>query len=135
MNSDVFYAMVKLVSGEEVLAKVCAFIENDEVLIVLDNPIIVQFIQLSKNSFPFVKIVPWITLTDSKTHIIRRDNVITMTEIKEDALIKIHKRYVNDASFEEPHLKPNTSQVIKIDDARKSLEELFNQKESHNNLE
>ena len=46
MTKDIFYAILKLVSGEEIISKVCAFIENEEILIVLDHPITVNMMRV-----------------------------------------------------------------------------------------
>jgi hypothetical protein len=78
---------------------------------------------------PLVKVQPWITLSDETIYIIRRDKVITMTEIKDESLVKIHKNYenklnsVNNTQFEfEP--------VMNIEKARKSFEELYSSKDT-----
>lgn len=137
MTSELFYAVIKLVSGEEVMARVCSFIENNEILLVLDNPILVYFSSSLKNGAPLVRVTPWMTLTKNSTLIIRRDSVITMTEIKDESLIKIHERYVNETSYDDSTgMHSNRgNQVIKLDDARKKLEELFKIEETHNSLE
>lgn len=139
MTSDLFYAILKLVSGEELLAKVCAFIENDEVLVVLDNPITVNFINNPKTKNPMVKVNPWISLTTETTHIINRKNIITMTEVKDEQLVDIHERYVNEMTSTSNSMFGNsiksTSHVVNINDARKSLEKLYKSQESPSNFE
>lgn len=137
MTSDLFYATIKLVSGEEVLAKVCAFIENKEVLLILDNPIIVSMFKVSKNNIPLVKISPWMTLTVSSTHIIKRKDIITMSEIKDENLIRIHENYVSEileTTFPN-EISDNSNRVINIEEARKKLEVLYLSKESRSNQE
>jgi hypothetical protein len=139
MTSDLFYAILKLVSGEEILAKVCAFIENDEVLVVLDNPITVNFIVNHKSKVPMVKVNPWITLTSDTTHIIKRKDIITMTEVKDEQLVDIHERYVEEISTTSKNvfdsLTRSIGQVVNINDARKALEELYKSQESHSSFE
>ena len=38
MEED-FYAIIKLISGEEILSKVCPCDEDDRIVLILDNPI------------------------------------------------------------------------------------------------
>ena len=135
MIKDVFYAIVKLVSGEEILSKVCAFEEDDEILIVLDNPIIVNLMVNPKSKLPLVKVSPWINLSTDTTHIIRRNHVITMTEVKDENMVRIHNQYVNDLNPSSKTSNSNRGSIININDARKSLEELYNSKESHSNFD
>lgn len=136
MTSDLFYALIKLVTGEELLAKVCAFIENNEVLVVLDNPILVTLVPPFRGNAPMVKVNPWVSLSSETTHIIRRKDIVTMSEVKDKSLAEIHDRYVRqmNSDFSSSSLLSGNSQIIKIKDARKALEDLYNQ-ESHSNFE
>lgn len=133
MTTDLFYAILKLVTGEEILAKVCAFIENDEILIVMDNPILVSLINSPSTKNPIVKVYPWMALSTETTHIIRRKDIVTMTEVKDLSIVKVHERYVNQMNSKdsvEPNVKPS-SQIIHLDDARKMLEKLYKSQEPH----
>jgi hypothetical protein len=139
MTEEVFYAIVKLVTGEELLAKVCAFEENDEVLIVLDNPIIVKFITIPNQTVPLIKVEPWINLSKSTTFILKRDHIVLITEVKDESITKIHQRY----SFEEDSKNiSNHSQITSgmgyvntVENARKELEKLYQSKETYTNLD
>lgn len=137
MNSDLFYAIVKLVSGEEILAQVCSFIENDEVLIVLDHPIIVDIMMNPKHRTPLIKIIPWMHLSDEVTHIIRRKDIITMSEVKDEAIAKIHSQYVRDLN--QPLERKNKASIVgyvnNINDARKTFEKLYESDEATSNFE
>jgi hypothetical protein len=44
---DDFYASLKLISGEEVFAKVAACDENDRTLLLLHNPVLVQQVKIT----------------------------------------------------------------------------------------
>lgn len=133
MTNDIFYSLLKLVSGEELLAKVCAFIENDEVMIVLDHPVIVNMGVSQKNKAPFVKIMPWISLSTDTIHIIRRKDVITMSEVKDKNLVSIHKQYVDEVTegITLARREVKSRNIVKVDDARKLFERLYNSNESH----
>ena len=137
MTTDVFYAILKLVSGEELVAEVCAFIEDGEVLIVLDNPITVNMLQLPNMKTPFVKVDPWLPLIDNQTHIINRKSIITMNEIKDRNLVNIHQKYVqvNDKNKSHSIITPEMGYVNSIETARKSLESLYQSQDSSSKFE
>jgi hypothetical protein len=134
MNEE-FYAILKLISGEEIFSKVCAFEENDEVLLVLDNPIFVETTYVPKLGCPIAKINPWLTLTKDTTFIINRNSIITMTEVTDNMLIKMHKRYIKDQdkSSNQTNVSPNMGYISSIPDARVSLEKLYNSPTTSNN--
>ena len=137
MTNDIFYAILKLVSGEELISKVCAFIENNEVLIVLDSPIIVNIMNVPNIKTPLVKVEPWLSLSESETHIINRKYVITMNEIKDLSLIRIHQQYLHNTNKKtnQTNITPGMGYVSSIKDARISLEELYQSQDSHSKFE
>ena len=126
MNEE-FYAVIKLVSGEELFSKVCAFEENEEVLVVLDHPVFVETTFSQKLGAPIAKINPWINLTQETTFIINRDKMITMTEVKDNVLIKMHTRYIKEQnkSSNQTQISPNMGYITSIPEARVSLEKLY----------
>lgn len=126
MNEE-FYAVIKLVSGEEIFSKVCAFEENEDILLVLDHPVFVQTTFVPKLGVPVAKVNPWINLTEETTFIINRDKVMTMTEVKDSVMIKMHKRYIREQnkSSNQTKLSPNMGYVSSIAEARVSLEKLY----------
>lgn len=127
MNEE-FYAVIKLVSGEEIFSKVCGFEENDEVLVVLDNPIFIETTFIPKLNTPVVKVNPWISLTEETTFIINRNTIITINEIKDNRLIKIHKRYIKEQtkSTNKTSISSNMGYITSIPEARVALEKLYN---------
>ena len=142
MTSDIFYAVLKLVSGEEILAKVCAFIENDEVMIVLDNPILVNILIKSNSKVPMIKVVPWCPLSNETTFIINRKSIISMSEVKDLSLAQVHYQYTTDiqtASSSQitlnPKMSPNNSYVSTVEEARTTLEKIYQSNQSPKNLD
>ena len=133
MNEE-FYAVIKLVSGEEIFSKVCAFEENKEVLLVLDHPVFVETSFSQKLGVPIAKVNPWINLTDETTFIINRNTVITMTETTEPMLIKMHKRYVREQNktSNQTQISPNMGYISSIAEARVSLEKLYRSNSTSN---
>ena len=126
MNEE-FYAVLKLISGEEIFSKVCAFVEKDEVLVVLDNPIFIETTFIPKLNAPVVKVNPWISLTEETTFIIKRNMIITMNETNDSKLIKMHKRYTKEQNkiTNQSTITSNMGYISSIADARVSLEKLY----------
>ena len=111
-----FYAIIKLVSGEELFALVMPDEVNDDTVIVLQNPVIMSMIGGNQGSF--IKVKPWMELTDEDFFIIKFDKIIYITETSDKKLINIYKdskmgyiSNVNDArkKLEEDWKKPNSN--------------------------
>ena len=127
-----FIAVIKLVSGEEILASVCVDETGDEPIIIAHTPVIMKMI----NNGIYVKIKPWMELADDDMFIFRTDKIITMTEIKDQKIIKIYQRYVEEENAEEDlskllesggEVKPDKKMgyISSVEDARKILEEVW----------
>jgi hypothetical protein len=60
--------------------------------------------------------------------IIHLDKIITITEVFDNSLIKIHKKYSRERfkSSNKSEITPNMGFVSSINDARLSLEKLYN---------
>ena len=124
-----FIAVIKLVSGEEILASVCVDETGDEPIIIAHHPVTMKMI----NNGLYVKIKPWMELADDDMFVFRPDKIITMTEIKDQKVIKIYERYVEEENgdFDMNKLqvggevKPDQKMgyVSSVEDARKKLEE------------
>ncbi|NDB82784.1 MAG: hypothetical protein EB127_08595 [Alphaproteobacteria bacterium] len=126
MEED-FYAILKLVSGEEILSKVCPCDEDDRIVLILDNPITMESITIRQLGISTIKVSPWIKFADDSMFVMDMEKVITMTEITDEDLIKMHQKFVR-----ERNKKSNKSQLTSkmgylssIADARISLEKLY----------
>tara|TARA_B000000557_G_scaffold226512_1_gene196993 strand:+ start:294 stop:698 length:405 start_codon:yes stop_codon:yes gene_type:complete len=126
---DEFYAIIKLVSGEEIFSLVLIDNFQDEnTIIALQKPVVMW-----SNTTPngtFIKVKPWIELTDEDIFMIHLDKVITMTESKDKKLINLYNHYINEdmnLSKESGIIKPNYEMgyISTVDEARKKLEEVF----------
>ncbi len=78
-----FYATLKLVSGEEVVAKVCYLPDEDKLM--LDRPLAVETAKQKKGHMEVTgfALKEWISATFDEMFIIKRDHVLTMTELDE----------------------------------------------------
>ena len=124
-----FHSIIKLISGEEILALVCVDENDGDPVITLKHPIIMKMIANSRGMY--IKVKPWVELADEETFVIKGDRVLTMTETKNKKLIALYNNYLNEEEGEIPNLtgqvKPSQEMgyLASVDDSRKKLEELF----------
>ena len=133
---DDFYASLKLISGEEVFAKVAACDENDRTLLLLHNPVLVQQVKLpGANITAGYKVEPWMKTNEEDMFVLDMKNILTMVECNDIEMIAIHQRYVEESSQEgnRSHIDRRMGYISSVKDAKKMLEQLYNkdiQKES-----
>jgi|TARA_Y100000813_G_C24063115_1_gene304972 hypothetical protein len=134
---DEFYAIIKLVSGEEIFSMVCTDTNEEDTILLLHHPVIMNMIQSSKGSF--IKVTPWMEMTDDDMFAVKLDKIITMTETNDKKLIQVYKHYIDDVDSEKDSMtldmyksggKVNISNkmgyISSVEEARDSLEKIFN---------
>ena len=130
--SDKFLAVVKLKTGEEVIAKVEFAPELD--VISLECPAMVGETSFSrKPGVSIIKIEPWIKTGRERTYIVEMSNIITTCEVNDKDVIKAYNKFVNAYYETEPLMKKPKPKMTKemgyisnVKDARTSLENIFN---------
>jgi len=127
MNEE-FYAVIKLVSGEEIFSIVCPCEEDDRTLLILEDPIKIEKFLIKKYNLPIAKITPWIKLSDDSMFILNMDKVITITESKDKNIINAHKKYVKEKNKQnnKSEFTSNMGYVSSVSEARDILEKIFN---------
>ena len=132
---DEFYAIIKLVSGEEVFSLIMVDDEQENPIIIMQNPIMIKMLHSPHGSF--IKIKPWMELTEEDFFMIRLDKVLTMTESTNEKLIEIYNNYISDDEFEiemesQGKVKPDSKMgyLSTVEDARESLETLYKLKDT-----
>ena len=134
-----FVAIIKLISGEEVLASVCIDETGEEPIIVAHTPVIMKMI----SNGMYVKIKPWMELADDDMFVFHTDKIITMSEVKDQKVIKLYERYVEESNEEDDMTKllPSSGEVkpdekmgyiSSVEEARKILEEVWKKPFSNN---
>jgi hypothetical protein len=130
-----FYAILKMVSGEEVFSLVSIDNTTEIAVIVMQNPVILKYIPKSKGTL--LKLEPWIKFSSDDFYVVNLEKIITMTEVKDKNMIKFYQEYLEEYPTKRPF--PNleeSSEPVKVsdkmgyissvDDARKILEDLYN---------
>ena len=136
---DEFYSILKLVSGEEIFALVCVDESEDEPILILHNPIKMKPLHPQSNQLNYIKVTPWMELSEEDMFVLRMDKVITMTECKDQKLIKIYKQYIEEKDSDDIEViqsrskkgkvklsgDPRLGYISSVEKKRQSLEELF----------
>ncbi len=130
-----FYAIIKLVSGEEIFSLVMVEDADDEdPLLILQNPLIMYMHNSGRSQY--IKVKPWMDLTDEDIYMIRVSKIITITESNNDRLIAIYENFVSEEIRQETpmakfqptgRIKPDSRMgfISSVKDARKKLEADF----------
>ena len=129
--SDKFLAVVKLKTGEEVIAEIEVASELD--VISLYCPAMIGHSSFTrKPGISVIKIEPWIKTGREQTYIVEMSNIITTCEVSDKDVIKAYNRFVKAYYETEPPMeKPNSKMtkemgyISNVKDARKSLENIF----------
>ena len=88
--SEEFLAVVKLVSGEEIVAKVTE-LEDDQ--IVIECPAMMNSSSSRRMNVNIVKVEPWIKSGRETTYIVRMDKVLTISEIFDEDIAHTYTRF------------------------------------------
>ena len=124
-----FYSIIKLVSGEEIFALVSVDENDENPILVLQNPVVISTVNTPGGSM--IKVKPWLNLTEESMFMIRLDKVITMIESKDQRLIDVYNNYNDDTNEENISIDgcvmPTSKMgyISSVKDARKDLEDLF----------
>ena len=128
---DEFFATVKLITGEELVSKVCYLEDEDKIL--LENPLIVDAArqrkgQLEISGFSFRE---WVCATFDNMFIINRSHIITVSEVEGpivDFYQKTLQRIENGKSLNGRggKLPRGSGYLGSVNETKKNLEDIFN---------
>ena len=136
---DEFYSILKLVSGEEIFALVCVDESEDEPILILHNPIKMKPLHPQSNQLSYIKVTPWMDMTEEDMFVLRMDKVITMTECHDKKLISIYKQYIEEKDEDDLQViksrnkkgrmswpgDPKRGYVSSVQKKREALERIF----------
>ena len=129
---DEFVATVKLVSGEEILTKVIVDYSSEEEQIIIDNPVVCSEVRTPGANVPLgYKFEPWIKMTEEDVFVLNLDKIITLSEIKDDLVIKTYENIVESGfKRQHPDLDRSMGYVNDVGSARKIMEKLYKAKDA-----
>ena len=132
-----FYATIKLITGEEIFALVSVDNEEDEPVIIMQNPVVMKVLSTGRGQM--MKIRPWLEVPGDDVYIMKYDRIITMSEVKDKMVVSMYQAYCEEGDFdfgtfvdESMKTDKRSHEVTKkmgyistVEDARKKLEDLF----------
>jgi len=126
---DDFYASIKLVSGEEVFAKVSVCEENERTLLLLSNPVTLETVKIKKWGTIGYKVEPWLKTSSDDMFILDMDRVITISESDNLEVIDVYQQYVRESSIDESSSKSVINKemgyISSVIEAKEVLEKLY----------
>ena len=130
MNNEEFYGVLKLVSGEELFAKVSPCEEEYRTILILESPVTFETIPMKNHNHGAVRIVPWVKMCNETSFVVNMDKVITVTEVKDEEVIKLYERYLDDMNRDpkEQDFNRDMGFLPSIPEARVILEKLYKKK-------
>ena len=122
-----FLAVIKLVSGEEIISTVTSCEENDRTLLLLDSPVMFENVMIRNGGMGAIKVIPWVQAATDTILILDIDKVITMSEIFDKEVIRIYNRYMvdKDRDSNESVVTKDMGYLSTVTDARIFLEKLY----------
>ena len=129
-NMTEFLAALKLVSGEEVLSQVTHVEDEAGDYFILDNPIVVEEVQLGNKIG--AKVSPWMRFSRQETFIIPKDKLITVVECDSDVAIfyEISLSKIDPEREPSDELNRSMGRISTVDQANQTLEDIFKKKDS-----
>ena len=128
-----FYSVIKLISGEEIFALVSIDNDQEEPIIILQNPLVMKMMSSPRGSY--IKVNRWIELSSEDIFMMRLDRILTMSESKDAKLIAIYDNFVEEDQAEitidtydgsgKVEITDTMGYISSVEDARKKFEELF----------
>lgn len=129
-----FYAIIKLISGEEIFSLVSIDENDGDSIVIMQSPVTMK--SFNHHGTSLMKIKPWIELSTDDIFVIKYDRIITMTETKDQRIINVYNRYLSDEEDDVNPLdnkltsKVNISEKMgylnSVEESRKKLEDIFN---------
>ncbi len=125
-----FYATVKLLSGEELVSKVCYLPDEDK--IILERPLEVENAKQRKGSLEVsgFALREWVSATFDTMFVIKRDHILTMVEI-EGEIVEFYEKTLNRLESGKSlagrgNKLPRTSGYVgSVKEMKKTLEDIY----------
>ena len=126
-----FYATIKLVSGEEIVSKVCYLPDEDKVM--LEKPLVVENAKQRKGQLEVsgFALKEWISATFDDMFILKRDHIMTMTEV-EGEIAEFYEKTLNRLESGKSlagrgnKLPRGSGYLGSVKEMKKTLEDIFN---------
>lgn len=124
-----FYSTIKLKTGEEIFSKVMPSKEQNEIILLLNNPITISEVT-GRGGFSGYKLEPWLKTTKEDLFVLNINDVLTLSENNDLRTIKLYETFIRRNNSLDHRSKPNVSRdmgyLCNVKDAKDLLERLYN---------
>jgi hypothetical protein len=127
MMEEDFYAVIKLVSGEEIFSIVCPSEEEGRTMLILNNPVVIEVVVMKQLGMQGYKIDPWLKFADDDTFLLDMDRVLTLSEVRDEETIEMYHKFLRqkDSKNSKNPLTPEMGYLASVSETRKRLEKLY----------
>ena len=126
MEED-FYAVIKLISGEEIFSIVCPSEEEGRTMLILNNPVTIEVIVMKQIGMQGYKIDPWLKFADDDTFLLDMDKVLTISEVRDPETLEMYHKFLRQKESKDSKnpLSPEMGYLSSVSEARKRLEKIY----------
>jgi hypothetical protein len=127
MMEEDFYAVIKLVSGEEIFSIVCPSEEEGRTMLILNNPVTIEVIVMKQIGMQGYKIDPWLKFADDDTFLLDMDKVLTISEVRDGETIEMYHKFLRQQENKDSKnpLTAEMGYLSSVSEARKRFEKLY----------
>jgi hypothetical protein len=127
MMEEDFYAVIKLISGEEIFSIVCPSEEEGRMMLILNNPVVIEVVVMKQIGMQGYKIDPWLKFADDDTFLLDLDKVLTISEVRDEETIEMYHKFLRQQETKNSKnpLTPEMGYLSSVSEARKKFEKLY----------
>jgi len=127
MMEEDFYAVIKLISGEEIFSIVCPSEEDEKTMLILNNPVTIEVIVMKQIGMQGYKIDPWLKFADDDTFLLNMDKVLTISEVRDPETIEMYHKFIKQQQNKNSKTPLSTEMgyLSSVSEARKRLEKIY----------
>jgi hypothetical protein len=127
MMEEDFYAVIKLISGEEIFSIVCPSEEEGRTMLILNNPVVIEVVVMKQIGMQGYKIDPWLKFADDDTFLLDMEKVLTISEVRDEETIEMYHKFLKQRENKNSKnsLTPEMGYLSSVSEARKRFEKLY----------
>jgi hypothetical protein len=127
MMEEDFYAVIKLISGEEIFSIVSPTEEGDRTFLILNNPVTIEVVVMKQIGMQGYKVDPWLKFADDDTFILTMDKILTISEVRDEETIEMYHKFLRQRENKDSKnpLTPEMGYLSSVSEARKIFEKLY----------
>lgn len=127
MMEEDFYAVIKLISGEEIFSIVCPSEEEGRTMLILNNPVVIEVVVMKQIGMQGYKIDPWLKFADDDTFLLDMEKVLTISEVRDEETIEMYHKFLRqkESKNSKNSLTPEMGYLSSVSEARKRFEKLY----------